>query len=143
MTVPGRFTPETIKQLLQEHNLYDTSLCIKENLIKATQRVGIDSLPILLSSLIEIEETNCRILALSAPFGSEKDSMRVLVRPLGFSVVKQTSFLSSVEAAISLGSNEGETYWATHDTKLLIQYLSLVRTSLADSLHMLGQRVAE
>jgi len=67
----------------------------------------------------------------------------VLVRPLGISVLTETSYVGSIESAISLGSNEGETYWATQDTKLLIEYLSLVRTSLADSMHMLGQRVAE
>lgn len=110
--------------------------------MRATQRVAIDSLPLLLANLLEIEARHGRILALSVPFG-QRSSWRVLVRPLGISVVTETSYVSSIEAAISLGSYEGETYWATNDTKLLIEFLSLVRTSLSDSLHMLGQRIAE
>lgn len=67
----------------------------------------------------------------------------MLVRPLGICIVSETSYISSIEAAINLGSNEREFYWATSDTKLLVEYLGLVKTTMAESLHLLSQRIGE
>ena len=65
------------------------------------------------------------------------------MRPLGISIVAQTSYVSALAAAINLGSSENESYWATSDTKLLLEYLKLVKTCLQDNLLLLGQRIRE
>jgi len=62
---------------------------------------------------------------------------------LGICIVTETSYISSVAAAINLGSIEKEFYWATGDTKLLIEYLCLLKTSVAENLHLLNQRILE
>lgn len=69
MTVPGRFSPDSIKALLQDNNLFDPNLSYKENLERATKLVAIDSLTLLLANLIEIEARHGRILSLSDPLG--------------------------------------------------------------------------
>ena len=68
---------------------------------------------------------------------------RTVLRPLGVSVLTETSYLSSVAAAINLSSVEKEFYWATSDSKLLIEYLSLLKTTLLPSLHLLRAQVCE
>ena len=67
----------------------------------------------------------------------------MLVRPLGVCIVTNTSYISSVAATINLGSLEKEFYWAMGDTKLLIEYLSVIKTSVAENLHLFGQKVLE
>ena len=65
------------------------------------------------------------------------------MRPLGVSVLTETSYLSSFAAAINLGTVEKEFYWATNDSKLLIEYLSLVKTTVLSSLHLFTRQVTE
>jgi len=143
MTAPGRFTPLTIQAALTDVRQFDQNFSIKENLIRAIERSPIDAVPAFLQNLIELEAQSGRVLALSDPL-NVRASWRVLVRPLGVSFVAETSYVSSVEAAINLSSNEKECYWATHDTKLLIEYLSLVKQCLlSGSLHQLSQQVVE
>ena len=79
-----------------------------------------------------------RILVVGEPL-KERPGWRMLVRPLGICVVTETSYVSSVTAAINLGSIEKEFYWQTSDTKLLIEYLGVLKTAVADNLHMFNQ----
>ena len=60
------------------------------------------------------------------------------MRPLGICILSETSHISTIEAAINLGSIEKEFYWSTSETELLIKYLGLLKTTLADNLHMFG-----
>lgn len=127
---------------MQDMRRLDSNFSNKENLERAIERIPLDTLPNLLANLIQIEDQTSRILAMSVPL-DRKANWKVMVRPLGISILAQTSHLSCIRAAIDLGSNEGEAYWATHNSKLLIEYLSLIKTCLADNLLMFSQRILE
>ena len=83
-----------------------------------------------------------RILVVGEPLEA-RPGWRILVRPLGICVVTETSYLSMVTAAINLGSIEKEFYWQTTDTKQLIEYLGVLKTAIADNLHMFNQSIIE
>ena len=70
MTVPGRFTPDSVYVLLADNNLFDQNYSIKENLARAIQRSPIEVVPRLLANLIEIEANSGHILALGEPLPS-------------------------------------------------------------------------
>ena len=52
ITVPGRFTPESIQALLQDMRRFDSNFSIKENLMRAIERIPLDTLPNLLANVI-------------------------------------------------------------------------------------------
>ena len=106
------------------------------------EHAHIDNIKRFLANLIELEARNGRILTIGEPLKCQP-GWRILVRPLGICVLATTSHISTVEAAINLGSIEKEFYWATHETELLIRYLGLLKTSMTDNLHMFNQRIAE
>ena len=122
--------------------MYDANFSTKENLLKAMEHAPIDNIQRFLQNLIELEADNGRILSIGEPLKCQPH-WRILVRPLGICVLTETSHVSTVEAAINLGSIEKEFYWSTSETELLIKYLGLLKTTMADNLHMFSQRVVE
>ena len=85
--------------------MFNPNFSIKENLQKAMEHAPIDNIQRFLQNLIEIEAKNGRILTIGEPLRS-RPHWRVLVRPLGICILTETSYVSSVEAAINLGSIE-------------------------------------
>ena len=142
ITAANRFAPTTLHAVLAGDHLFDQNFSIKENLEKAIANHPIDAIERFLRNLIEVEAQNGRILAVGEPLG-QRPGYRVLVRPLGICIVAETSHVSSVEAAINLGSIEKEFYWATSNSRLMIEYLSTLKTTVADSLYLFNQKIFE
>ena len=92
--------------------------------------------------MIQLEAKYGRILTIGEPLKGQP-KWRVLVRPLGICVLTETSYVSTVESAINLGSIEKEFYWATGETELLIKFLGLLKTTMMDNLHIFSQRISE
>ena len=93
---PGRFSVAAFETLLASEGLYDRNFSIKENIASTVKKASVLNVKKFLQNLIKLEKDNSRILLISEPLEAGRGlQWRVIIRPLGVSILTQTGAVSA------------------------------------------------
>ena len=76
--------------------MYDRNFSIKENIEREVQRARVSNVKKFLKNMIQLENANERVLLISEPLlAADGWHWRVVVRPLGISILTESSVVQS------------------------------------------------
>ena len=119
---PGRFSEAAFETLLASEGLYDRNFSIKENITATVKKASVVNVKKFLENLIKLERDNSRIILISEPLESAQGlQWRVVVRPLGVSLLTQTGSVSAYSHQVNKSLQLGGSTRASQDLAILLK----------------------